>query len=158
MSTVMKQAIVDKLLELGITFVEATYSGGGDYGEIHHFIFKCGADEMPIGAEHTITCLVDDEEQGRVLKTFSLKDALDKVVMEQLERVDHDWEGVDSEGGFGQWNMDVSAAAVYLNLNMRSSCAETVHLDEYSIAKWVEDAEEKVVESGLDSLIDLALY
>jgi hypothetical protein len=117
-----KTALFDALAAARIDTVEVTFNGYADEGQIDGLVADGEGADADLRLINIELARVDWANQIVTRQTFSLKDAIEKLVHDLLQQTYYGWE--DNQGAYGDFLFDVIERSITLNFNERIETSE----------------------------------
>ncbi len=115
---ITKAAILDALQAAGVARVTIEFEGSGDSGQMEQATAYDADEETVAFPEACIEIARVDFDEGKDTRAeVNLRDAMETIAYELLERTHGGWENDD--GGFGTFTFDVAERSVTLDYDER---------------------------------------
>jgi hypothetical protein len=142
-SKAKKDEFLTRLKMLGVRYVEVTFSGGGDSGEINGaYAQDSNRNQIDIKEEKMVWPTTESyEENGQwhrreVNKEMLIEDILKDMTEQWLESTGHDW--YNNDGGQGEMLIDFKQSPPEFTLNVGVNYTK---IDDYSYSLDEDDEE-----------------
>jgi hypothetical protein len=144
-SKAKKDELLTRLKMLGVNYIEVTFQGGGDSGEIEGaYALDVNINQMDIKEEKMIWPMGESyQEDGKWLsrtvdKEMTIEDILKNITEDWLDESGHDW--YNNDGGQGEMTIDFRNSPPEFNLNVGINYNKT---DDYSYSLDEDDEYEE---------------
>jgi hypothetical protein len=118
-----KAIVFEALSAAGIDFVNVTFDGEGDSGQIENLIARKGEAQIPLSNQTVTVQSASWDGKEVTLQELSLCEAIERLCYDFLEQEHGGWE--NNDGAFGEFTLSVPAKTVELEFNGRYSDVHT---------------------------------
>lgn len=127
-----KRIVCDALIVAGVSTVKADFNGQGDDGQMEKPVCHGAEEGVEIPFPNVNVTYTDRQYQydyrtqlhshADVSVTKTLKDAVEAILYDALEKTEMDW--CNNEGGFGEVEMNTATAVIHVDMNQRVEHSE----------------------------------